>query len=225
MGAAIQSAFLFRANKPLLSWDHLVQAAPRKGRLVPVHSHPWVTHTPTPICTLVHVQTGLLQLPPSHTYRRRHPHRHPLDPQSLQEKQQLHTAVPEAAAYVQLGLVRPQPVVTAQALVGRTRLAGARQMVDTVDPSWAGVDSLSRVMSLFMVLGFQPGLVMACRERNTTALHPCPAGAATARSCSPDPGPRPPGSPWTRSSLECPRYRKQGYIPQGRQHGHSGCKR
>lgn len=178
-----------------------MQAALRKGRLVPVQSSLGYTHT-QPLSTHLRpcahtAQTGLLHCPAPpfpHVQEMSTPQAS-LDPQSPKEEQELHRALPEAAVYVQLGLVRPQPVVTAQALLGRTRLAGARQMVDTLDPSWAGVDSLSRVMSLFMVLGFQPGLVMACREGNTTALHACPVGAAAAWSCSPVPRPCPPGSP------------------------------
>lgn len=153
-----------------------------------LHTHPAPEHIPAPVCTLRQGYSTAQPSPFPHI-QEMSPPQAPLDLQSPKEEQQLHTALPEAAAYVQLGLVRPQPVVTARALEGRTRLAGARQMVDTRDPSWAGVDSLSRVMSLFMVLGFQPGLVMACRERNSTALHGCPVGAATARSCSPVPGP------------------------------------
>lgn len=176
MGAAAQSTFLLCANEPLLPWNHLEQAAPRKGRIV--DSHPWVTPThPPPEHTGTHSDT-VTPLPSSPLPTRAGD----VTPTGTLEEQQLHPALPEAAAYVQLGLVRPQPVVTAQALLGRTRLAGGRQMVDTRDPSWAGVDSLSRVMSLFMVLAFQPGLVMACRDRNTAALHACPAGAATAPS-------------------------------------------
>lgn len=184
-------------------------------------------HTPTPVCSLVHAQTGLLHCPapPFPHLQQMSPPQAPLDPQSLEEEEQLHPALPEAAAYVLLGLVRPQPVVTAQALLGRTRLAGGRQMVDTRDPSWAGVDSLSRVMSLFMVLGFQPGLVMACREGSTAAVGACPAGAAAVQSCSPAPGPCPPCSPWTRSSLERPQCWKQGCIPRGQQRGRAGCER
>lgn len=66
----------------------------------------------------------------------------------LQEAAQLAGSPPEALGYLQLVLVRPQPVVTHCRSLGRARLAGARQTGATRGPSWAGEESFSRVMSL-----------------------------------------------------------------------------
>lgn len=58
-------------------------------------------------------------------------------------------------------LVRPQPVVTHFSPEGSVSVAEARQTGDTRAFSWAGEDSFSRVMSLFMFLASQEGWVMA----------------------------------------------------------------
>lgn len=60
-------------------------------------------------------------------------------------------APPRAAGYLQVVLVRPQPVVTHCWVSDRARLAAARQTEDTREPSWAAEESFSSVMSLLRV--------------------------------------------------------------------------
>lgn len=58
---------------------------------------------------------------------------------------------PRAAGYLQVVLMRPQPVVTHCWESDRARLAAARQTGDTRVPSWADEESFSSVMSLLRV--------------------------------------------------------------------------